>query len=150
MMMWLSIGVLSDLSELFTNKEVYTETENVTLTFVNRGLFPANSGYCFEISYREQKNGPSTSYGLPCIEILVVVPVGGNITWVLTTYEMKGPGYYTVSYSIYRGEQLETLQTKFVIVDSPLNRGYFVPGFGALTSIMTILAMLLLRPRKRV
>ncbi|MFQ6126758.1 MAG: hypothetical protein ACE5R6_19440 [Candidatus Heimdallarchaeota archaeon] len=147
-----TVGVLPTSSELFTDKTVYSERENITLIYVNRDSHTANAGYCFEISYRVQETGSSTTYGLPCIEILVIVPPGGNITWTLTPTDLRGPGYYTISYRIYRGEQVETLHTEFTILpkESPVSTPFFVPSFGAIVTIMAMLAILLLRTRIKV
>jgi len=144
--------VIVATDELFTDKEVYIDGENVTLTFENRASHQAYASYCFEISYRSQETGPSTTYGLPCIEIEVIVPPGGNIAWTLTPADLKGPGHYSISYRIYRGERVEILQTEFTILpkNSPVSTPFFVPGFGAIATIIAMLVIILLRTRKEI
>lgn len=144
--------VIVATDELFTDKEVYIDGENVTLTFENRASHPAYASYCFDIIYRAQETGPSTTYGLPCIEIEVIVPPGGNIAWTLTPADLKGPGHYSINYRIYRREQVEILQTEFTIwpKNSPVSTPFFIPGFGAIATIIAMLGVLLLRQRKNV
>ncbi len=144
--------VIVATDELFTDKNIYIDGENVTLTFENRASHPAYAGYCFDIIYRAQENGPNTTYGLPCIEIEIIVPPGGNIAWTLTPADLKGPGHYSINYRIYRGERVEILQTEFTIQpkNTPVSTPFFVPGFGAIATIIAMLGVLLLRARKKV
>ncbi|MFX0195034.1 MAG: PGF-CTERM sorting domain-containing protein [Candidatus Hodarchaeota archaeon] len=144
--------VIVATDELFTNKNVYIDGENVILTFENRASHPAYASYCFDIIYRTQETGPSTTYGLPCIEIEVIVLPGEHIAWTLTPADLKGPGHYSINYRIYRGERVEILQTEFTIQpkNTPVNTPFFVPGFGAIATIIAILGVLLLRARKKI
>ncbi len=143
--------VIVATNELFTDKENYIDGENVTLTFENRASYPAYASYCFDIIYRAQETGPSTTYGLPCIEIEVIIPPGGKIAWTLTPADLKGPGHYTINYRIYRGDRVEILQTEFTIwpKNTPVSTPFFIPGFGAIATILAMLGVILLRQRKK-
>jgi len=142
-------------SELFTDKKRYEDGDNVTLTFINHESSTVNAGYCLDITYRAHETNPSTTIFLPCIEILVILPPGENLTWVLTPPQLMGPGYYKVNYNVYSevdGRML-MFQTEFVITteNTSINpdNGMFVSGFEVLASFLGILSIFLGRSRKK-
>lgn len=137
-----SIGLLS--SELFTDKDHYTEGENVVLTLGNQGSTPVKTRPWFFIVYREVQNSPSTYLGPPPRSFVteIILQPGEIITWNITNI-MKGPGFYTVTSKFWRAETSIYVQTEFEIISDTSTKTYawFVPGFEILTTILAIIAM---------